>query len=255
MKETGYITLWGVNFIFFLEGDSFIIVPKDKDDIKTINSHFDDQEFIIKYHGTVGCSTAFIQRVQYENSNTIKLFPKYIVDRCHTDSFSGFEIMGEAIDDFFSPSRYFYDRSKAASKTHTDFIYHSEIADKWTVVFENKIITVTLSYGDILRWGIASDLMLHPKLTVDFEKTTDVQYIFRVYSFIVRFLKIIRYDTKCGRLRIDLFNKEQNKSSYNGQLYDFCMEQKQFCSANREVEYGVQKSPQCTRVHGDLLPP
>lgn len=242
MKETGYITLWDVECVFIVEDNYIVIIPKDKDDIQKINSHFEDYDFIIKYNPTVGCSTAFIERVEFGINQAIKLFPKYTIDRCHKDVFSGFEIMGEAIDDFFSPSRYFYERLTGGTESNVDFIYHSEVADKWTITFENKPITVTLSYGDILRWGIGSDLMLHPKLTVAFEQTTDTQYVYRVYSFIVRFLQIVRYDIKCGKLRIDLFYEEQGKMSYNGHLHDLCMDQNRFCISTNEVEYGCYKT-------------
>lgn len=213
MKETGYINLWDVECIF-----------------------------IIKYNPTVGCATAFIERVEFGISQVIKLFPKYTIERCHKDVFSGFEITGEALDDFFSPAQYFYDRLKEETESNVDFIYHSEVVDKWSITFENKPVTVTLSYGDILHWGIGSDLMLHPKLTIAFEQTTDTQYVYRVYSFIVRFLQIVRYDIKCGKLRIDLFYEEQGKMSYNGHLYDLCIDQDRFCISANEVEYGCYKT-------------
>ena len=242
MKETGYITLWGIECVFVMEDNTIVIIPKDKSDIPKMNSHFEDHDFIIKYNSIVGCATAFIERVEFGINQAIKLFPKYIIERCHKDVFSGFEITGEAIDDFFSPARYFYERLKEEKESNVDFIYNSEVADKWTITFENKSVTVTLFYGDILRWGIGSDLMLHPKVTVAFEQTTDTQYVYRVYSFIVRFLQIVRYDIKCGKLRIDLFYEEQGKMSYNGHLNDFCIDRNGFCISTNEVEYACYKT-------------
>lgn len=242
MKETGHITLWGVECVFIVENKEIVIIPKNKDDIQKINSHFDDRNFIIKYHPTVGCSTAFINHVEFSVNSTIKLFPKYTINRCHNDLFSGFEITGEAINDFFSPPRYFYDRSKEGDKTCVDLIYHSEVADEWSISFENEPITITLSYGDILSKGIGSDLKLHPKLTVTFKQTTDVQYVYRVYSIIVRFLQIVRYETKCGKLQIDLFCEDQGNLSYNGHLYDYCIDQTQFGITAHEAEYGGYKT-------------
>lgn len=240
MKETGYVTLWNVECVFIVENNCISIIPKDKADIQKINLHFDDSNFIIQYNSVVGYSTAFIERVEFDINHAVKLFPQYIIYQCHNNLFSGFEIMGEAIDNFFSPSRYFYDRLKEGAEMNVDFIYHSEVADKWIIHFENKPIIVALSYGDILRWGSGSDLMLHPKLTVTFDQTTDTQYVYRVYSFIVRFLKIIRYDTKCGKLRIDLFYEDKEKVSYNGHLRDFCTDDR-FCIAAHDVEYGCYK--------------
>ena len=241
MKETGRITLWDTEFVFVIDKENILLISKEREDIKKVNSHFDDTNFIVKYSPNVGSSTAFIERVEFGYNGAIKLYPKYIVAQCHKDLFDGFEITGEAIDDFFSPSRYFFDRRKKDETESIDFIYHSEIADKWTINFEGRPITITLSYGDILRWGIASDLMLHPKLRVDFEQTSDTQYVYRAYSFLIRFLQLVRYDTKCGKHRIELFCREQGKISYNGRLYDFSMDQSQFYKADHEVEYGCYK--------------
>lgn len=241
MRETGQITLWDIDCVFIVDDNSIIVIPKNLDDIQKINSHFEDTDFVINYHSIGGNATSLIERMEYGINHAIKLYPRYTINRYHKNLFSGFELMGEAVDDFFSPSRYFFNRSKEGANNNVDFIYHNEVADKWTVIFENNPITVTLSYGDILRRGIASDLMLHPKLTIDFDKTTDTQYVYRVYSFIVRFLKIVRYDTKCGKLNVELFYKEQEKMSYNGYLHDFCINPRQFSNALHELEYGCYK--------------
>ncbi|WP_124067274.1 hypothetical protein [Clostridium sp. E02] len=242
MRDTGHITLWNVECIFVEENNDISIISKDKDKIKDFRAHFNDQNFILNYCGNIGYKcTAFIERVQFELNYAVKLFPKYIIKGCHDDSFDGFEMMGEAIDDFFSPSRYFYDRSKVGVETSVDFIYHNEVAEKWVITFEDKPVTITLSYGDIWGRGVASDLILHPKLKISFSKTTDVQYIYRMYLLIIRFLQIIRYDTKCGNLRIDLFSEENGKMSYNGRLYDFCANRSQFLKGYYDVEYGSFK--------------
>lgn len=242
MKDIGHVTIWDVECIIIEDTDGLFIIPKQKENIKKIRPHFEDRGFFLKFTGTIGFSSVmFIERMQFEMNHAIKLFPRYIINRRHADTFTGFEMTGEAIDDFFSPSRYFYDRPKSENKCNTDFIYHSEIADKWTINFEDEIVTISLSFGDILRWGVASDLKLHPKLTVEFKKTSDVEFVYRVYSSIVRFLQIIRYDTKCGIIRIDLLNQEKGKTSYNGYLRDFSINQSLFFKGNHEVEYGCYK--------------
>ena len=138
MKETGYITLWDVECVFAVEDKAIVIIPKDKNDIQKINSHFEDQDFIIKYNPTVGCATAFIERVEFGINQAIKLFPKYIIERCHRDLCSSFEITGEAIDDFFSPARYFYERLKGETESNVDFIYNSEVADRWSLLLKTN---------------------------------------------------------------------------------------------------------------------
>lgn len=241
MNETGYITLWDVECVYIVEDNDIIIIPKHSDDIRKINSHFDDQNFVIKYHSAIGCAIAFIERVEFSAQQCIKLFPKYIINRFNNQAFSGFEITGEAIDCFFSPSRYFYDRAKLGVSSNVDLIYHSEIADQWAVFFENKQIKITLSYGDILRRGVGSDLMLHPKLTVAFDQTDDTEFVYRVYSIIVRFLRIVRYDLRRGKHRIELYGENDGKRYFNGCMYDFFMENSEFSVFSHEIEYGFYK--------------
>lgn len=243
MKNTGYLSLWDVEWIFIEESDGISLIPKNRDDIKKIKSHFEDKDFLINFNGSLTLnSIAFIERVHFGLDHTIKLYSKYIISRCHTDSFSGFEVTGEAIDDFFSPSHFFYDRHHSDAPKSIDYIYSNEVADKWTVTFENKPITITLSYGDILKRGVASDLMLHPKLTINFEQTSDTQYIYRAYLFVLRFLKIIRYDTNCGKLNVNLFSKTQDKLSYNGILHDKHLNEDNFCKSIVDIEYTNYKS-------------
>lgn len=242
MVDTSYVTVWNTDCILLEENDGLYLIPKEKDDIQEIRPHFDDQDFLLRYSGGIGFdSVAFIDRIQHQMNHTIRIFPKYIINRCHVESFSGFEMTGDAIDDFFSPVRYFYDRPKEDKKIKADFFYNHEVADKWLVSFEGKAITITLSYGDILSHGTASDLKLHPKLTVEFEQTKDTQFVYRVYSCIVRFLQVIRYDTKCGQLCTKLFDRINGRLSYNGDLRDFSMNQELFYKGVHEVEYSCYK--------------
>lgn len=241
MNKTGYITLWNADCVFCFDNNDIIVIPKNKDDIYKMNSHFNDNNFIVNFEQNFGCYTAYIDRVEFGINGAIKLIPKYLIGHYHKEFFSGFEITGESIDDFFCPARYFYDRKKKDTEASPDLVYNREVADKWNIVFENTPITITLSYGDILRWGTGSDLMLHPKLTITFDSTNDIQFVYRVFKVIIRFLRIIRYDTKCGKFQIDLSCEDNGKLSYNGRLYDYCVEQLDFSRSINDVEYGCYK--------------
>lgn len=116
MKEIGYITLWDIDCVFVVEDNCIVIIPKDKADAPQISSHWNNSNFIVQYNSIAESFTAFIERVESDIGRAIKLYPKYIAEFCHNELFSGFDITGEAIDDFFSPSRYFYDRQKRSLK-------------------------------------------------------------------------------------------------------------------------------------------
>ena len=242
MTDTGYVSFFETDCIYIEENDCISIIPKDKDDIKKIRQNFNKQRFFFYYTGTLGYNLAFIKRIQFEIDNKVKLYPYYTINQYHENSFVRFDMVGDVIDDFFKPSYYFYDKSQLVCMDSIDIIYNSIIADKWSINFEGNIIHVTLSFGDILRKGIASDLKLHAKLSVEFQETKDTQYIYRIYNLMVRFFEIVRYDTNYGNLQVDLFCKKQGEMFHNGQLYDFSLGQKDFHKANHEIEYKNYKS-------------
>lgn len=241
MTNTGYVDYKNIEFVYYEEKDGIFLVPKNKDDIDNIRNCFDDKEFVFRYSSNIGESTAFIERVQYEFNSALKLVPLYIVKDCNTDLFSGFEIMGDAIDDFFNPSRFFYNRLTERVEANINYLYDSEIIEKWTVSYEGKNIDIELLYGGILRWGIASDLKLHPRLRIHFGATTDIQYVYRIYLIIVRFLQTIRYDSRYGNLRVDLFCEKDGKYSYNGCLKEWNNKQEQYIRECGDVEFSSYK--------------
>ena len=242
MLGTNYGTICNTDCIIVEEDSVLNIIPKESEDIKKLRSLFDDQRFFLRYHGAVGHNAiAYVEQVEFQMGHAVKAFPKYIVNRFHTELFAGFELTGEVIDDFFSPVGYFFERPKRGEKNNTDVLYNKEVADRWDVCFEEQPITITLSYGDILSNGIASDLKLHPKLTIEFEPTMDTQFVHRVYCFVVRFLCLVRYNIKCGKLRVHLFNRNEGRLSYNGYMRDFSMVQDVVWPGNDQVEYSCYK--------------
>lgn len=232
MKDYSFITFWNIDWILIEECDELILIPKNEDDGIKFDKYFNERDFKIRYNDSIGFQNiAVIERFHKEINNSIKLFPKYMFAQCHTDNFCGFEITGDAIDQFFSPSSYFFHQRKSKRRVNSDLLYDNEIAAKWTVNFENQEITIVLIYGEILYRGKASDLMLHPKLKISFSETEDIEFIYRVYLFIVRFLKIVRYDIYCGKLNIDLYCEYKGVISHDGNLVDF-QNSNQQCNKN-----------------------
>lgn len=243
MRDIGRITLWNTEFIAVEENDGLYLIPKENEALRKVKEHIRDRDFVVCYHGERGLdSIAFVEQVEFSFTGHIKLLPKYIINHCISDSFTSLEITGDVIDDFFSPAHYFFDRSKDGDKNTVDLVYNCEVADKWEIQFAEKPLTITLSFGDILEWGSASDLKLHPKLTIEFAEAVDVQYVYRVYSFVLRFLRVVRYDSKCGKIRVDLYSHVDGKLSLSGSFRDFSIDQESFDKGNHYVQYGYYKT-------------
>lgn len=99
-------------------------------------------------------------------------------------------------------------------------MYSKENANIFNFVYREKSVEISLSYGKILKKGIASDLKLHAKLCITFPETDDICLVYEIYSVIVRFLHFVRHQQQHNLLPIELFGKIDDKKSHLGLLYD-----------------------------------
>lgn len=243
MVRINHISFHGTDSILVEEDDSMFIIPKTKGDITKLRSHFYDHDFILVFNEEFKAkSFAYIERVQLEPDSHFRLFPQYIIRDSFKPKFTYFEITGDAIDDFFSPAQYFFKRVKKEENSDFECLYHSVCVDKWPFKFEGHRVKVSLSFGDILQRGVASDLKLHARLTVRFFRTNDIQFIYRLYSLIIRFIKIIRYEINCGTFFVDLYDEEKGKKSHNGYLQDYSLQNMKFNRGTHNMDYTCFKS-------------
>lgn len=220
MYREGYVTFDGVKCVFIVNESEIRLIPTDKDDIRKLSKHFDDQKFLFQFSDLVDQNCiAYIDRVQTNMGDSISLFPLYVLQLLNDSSISSMEITGQAIDEVFHPAGYYYLKAVNGAKNDVDLIRELENADKWTISVDNNVVEICLQYGGILRHGIASDMMLHPQLVVSFTPTTDVYFIFKVYSIIMRFLQITQYNRNFGACKVKLRGGEPEYNS--GYLFDW----------------------------------
>lgn len=171
------------------------------------------------YHFTDNYYVHLAVNAEFYTVDSIDLYPDYIIHSI-SQKICSMEITGPAVDDFFSPSTYFFYKSRNGNKNFGDIVYNNEVADKWIIDYKDSKITITLYYGSVLRRGIASDLMLHPRLKIDFDETVDYNFIFCIYNSIKRFFNFILYKSECGKYDVELFGMIDDKFSSIGRLLD-----------------------------------
>lgn len=238
MMTTGYLELFGIHCVYIEDEEGLVIVPKDKSRMPELAKHVFDTGFSVQFEemSDNNC-TAFIERMEFIGDSAYRLVPSYIIKAINENPFSFFEMKGDAIDDFFRPARYFYCRAKAGNRDFGNLIYGNEIADSWSITFEEKQVQITLSYGDILRHGTASDLMLHPQLKVEFPETTNLPFIYRLHTVIIRFLQFVRYEVNCGNIRTKLYGKPSGELFNVGRIIDKHSRQPKFNAYIGEADY------------------
>ncbi|MBE6465989.1 hypothetical protein [Denitrobacterium detoxificans] len=225
MEEISHTHLFGADCLLVERSDSLRLYAKDENDYPIIYRHCIDAGFDISYRTLSGKKSDASIDYAKPCCGAVDLYPRYIFERYIDKPVSGFELTGEAVDDFFSPADYYYFKSNFEEGNQVDLVYGSELVRAWKIIFEGSSVGVALKYGGILSRGTSSDLMLHPKIEVSFEPSNSVDYVFRVYKILVRFLQIVRYRHSYGRLRVDLFSGTSDKKSFIGRLRE--------CSSSR----------------------
>ena len=126
MKRFGTLTIWDEKCSYSVQDNDVYLIPIDDNLIKKFRKHYNDKNFLLVWEECFETNYLYVKRIEYSIDGTIKLYPKYTINKHSDTKINGFELTGEIIDDFFNPVRYFYDKRKA--KKHTLIINYSGIA-------------------------------------------------------------------------------------------------------------------------------
>ena len=261
MNSCGYVTFCSIDCVYIIENDGIRLIPTQKESVRELNSHFDDQDFLFHFSSMEykNC-VSHIDRVEMNAGGAIRLIPSYYLKLHNNNPISSMQIIGPSIDEVFHPAGYYHSKHELGTKNDTDLTRDLEIADHWNITIGEEKVDVSSQYGGILHHGIASDMMLHPQLFLSFRPTTDYQFLFKIYTVIIRFMQLLQYNSNCGNWKVYLRGSEPNYNS--GYLFDwaFIEEKRSFFN---EVQYRylkayilnlLQFSADNTNISLDFLP-
>ena len=214
MFSEGYVTFDGIDCIYILTNKRIKLIPTQKDDIRKLNRHFDDQHFMFYFSDFAQDNCiAYIDRVEMGMGHSLTLIPQYVLRLMNDSSITSMQITGAAIDEIFHPASYYYMKAKCGDLSDIDLIHDMEVADKWKISVDGKDVVVCLQYGGFLRRGILSDIKLHPQLVITFPPTTDYTFLFKIYSIITRFLQLTQYNSNIGECKVYLEGCDPERNS------------------------------------------
>ena len=254
IRDIGELSIWGVACIFIEEEGIITLIPKNKDDARLLFKHQFDEAFEFSYYSNFRKNIAYIRSVKTDFNHNVQLITSYIIRVLDESSdISEITLTGDAIDCFFNPAFFFYDKQQAGEEISINLAYQSIVANEWEIFIEGTETTISLSYGKILIRGIGSDLQLHPCLTASFPPTRDITFIIKVYQCITRFLRIVLYNYSCGSLKTQIFTCEKDGKSFNGFLKDYSVKKDSFKQSSPEANYRKLKPfiQQCLQFAAD----
>jgi hypothetical protein len=219
--QQGYLVFEGIECVYVKLTDSMIVTPKNESDISEMYRHCTKTNFILEYEQFIyKKSFSYIEKILPRIDHSFSFVTKYTFNLIDDYEINGFVLTGDDIDVFFSPSRYFYDKKRNKERFCSDILFGKEESSKFYFNYNDKIISVSLYYGEILKHGIASDLKLHPHLSVKFEKTKDFDFVFAVYNIIVKLLQLVRYQKSYNLKPAEIIGvTDKCEKSILGKLY------------------------------------
>lgn len=217
----GYLIFEGIECVYSKLDDCIIVIPKNQEDIRKLHQNCTKTNFVLEYeHFIYKKSFVYIEKIIPRLDNTFCFLTKYTVTLISDYEINGFIMEGDDIDVFFSPTSYFFHKKRSGKAFSTELLYDKEEVNNFKFNYNGINISVSLYYGEMLNEGIRSDLMLHPKLDVKFEKTKDINFIFGVYSTIIKFLQIVRYQKNYNLKPVVIYGPtEKVEKSHLGEMY------------------------------------
>lgn len=193
--DIGYLLFDGVKCSFVRKGLNYCIIPCDeKQHISSAGKY--NVTYKIDYECAGYRYCASIVETHINGAAGLELVAEYVIKIIPDHKITGLMIMGDEIDEFFSPLDYYFKLVSAGEYSKKELLYSSDTVAQYEFTYNGKRTSVKVIYGDVLSWGVISDLKIHPKLELSFEETDDIDFMVNIVKIITKFLQIVRHQKK-----------------------------------------------------------
>ena len=218
IKDTGYLDYFGVRCVYIQEDMNYILVPTDERN--NIMRHNKEKNYVIPFSATAAPNSAVsVKRQMLSDINNIHLELNYILKSNTAEKFNGFIMVGNEIDQFFSPLEFYFRKHLKHETPQLDLLFGEERIKQYGFICDDKKVNVELVYGNLLREGTRSDLVLHPQLIVTFEETRDTDFIFHVSKTLVTMLQFVHRKQNYNIKNLELFRYTDSGISFCGYMF------------------------------------
>lgn len=218
VKDMGYLDYFGIRCVYIQDGMNYILMPTDEK--SNIMRHGMEKNYLISFSTELAPNSVISVKQQIgSNINSICLELNYILKSHTAEKFSGFVMVGNEIDQFFSPLEFYFRKHMKHETSQSDLLYDEEKIMQYSFTCDGKKVDVELVYGNLLREGIKSDLVLHPQLIVTFEETRDTDFIYHVSNAIVTMLQFVHRKQAYNLKNLQLFRSTDKGISFCGYMF------------------------------------
>ena len=218
IRDIGYLKFFEHPCIYVQDDMDYIIVPQDE---KTnLLPYVSRKGYTLEFSAPMNRKgIVSVKRGSSGLYNHVRLELNYIAKVWDSTGINEFIMVGNEIDTFFSPLEYYFPLKHRNKYIASDLLYDQEIAAKYKFEYKKSLVEVDLIFGNVLSYGIRSDLTMHPQLVVRLAKPQSADYVFNISQVIIKFLQFVMRKRKYNLKGIELFQCINGQQSRIGYLF------------------------------------
>lgn len=192
--ETGYINCFEKKCTFIQDNMTFYVIPLDEPGHFPFEDYYQKKGFFIDYSSHVKpISSIYVNKIDpVISSPGLKIEANFIAKRIADCPISKLRLVGDEIDEFFNPVKHYYRKKQNDTYTSTDLLYSSDTAYSYSFSYKDTPISLDVQYGNAFSKGIMGDMKFHATLSLSFEPTCDLLFLYELSSIVKTFIQFVR---------------------------------------------------------------
>lgn len=218
IKDVGHLNYLGHDCVYVQDNMDYIVIPVNPKE--NIYNYFQRCGYTLNLSDGLH-KKAIVSVKQTEQAlNHIRITANYIAKLFSDKEIDGFVMVGNEIDEFFSPLEHYHILKNKGEYVVSDLLYGQEIGAKYQFFHEGKSVEIDLVFGNILSKGSRSDLSIHPQLVIHIDRTANTDYIYSLAGVIIRFMQFVHRKKSYNLKSLELFHCVNGKNQSIGYLFE-----------------------------------
>lgn len=216
---------------YHFDGEKLYLVPIDLECLGKLYRKIDNTEIkcveLLNGINSKSSNFAYFTKVMLLISG-ISCDIEYYFTFYSRENVSKMVLTSNELTSYVNPAeRYYFLKKNDEEYKNVDFLYDTEGINEFKFIFESKSVEGRIVIGDMLKRGIASDLMLHAKLELSFIPVNNMTFFVDLCKVVKKSLQFAVYSKDINMDVVELFSETGRRRKLCGYLH-FVNDKKSF---------------------------
>jgi len=127
--EQGILDYFGIKCVYTQLENDFLLFPIEDNKMREMHQLSQGKNYLLKFHSSFyKDSYIFVNKVSARPDNSFSIKSTYIAKMIENDGITKIRIIGDELDAFFSPTRYFFIKQETGTQEKYDLNYEKGVA-------------------------------------------------------------------------------------------------------------------------------